>query len=184
MTPITREYYNYKETSKLSLADNSNSFAIILYKDACDPSAFRNPGRELVAIKGQLNTSLSSLKRNPDLFLKYSKEKYKNKCNCKNKNFDDVEKTFNSLATKWQNDTKFLSDINEISLHPDHQRIIGMGDKIIPLILNRLAEKPSYWFWALKAITREDPVPPSDRGDIIEMTNHWLDWGHEHGYRD
>jgi hypothetical protein len=34
-----------------------------------------------------------------------------------------------------------------------------MGKDAIPLLLRELGKKSGRWFWALKAITREDPVP-------------------------
>lgn len=94
----------------------------------------------------------------------------------------DARERFEKLVQEWLSDTKFLSNIDEIALHPAYQRIIGMGPEVIPFILEKLITSPSYWFWALKAITGEDPVPADDRGDMVKMTQHWLQWGREHGY--
>ncbi|MFZ4524630.1 MAG: hypothetical protein ACOYOE_03545 [Chlorobium sp.] len=94
----------------------------------------------------------------------------------------DSKERFEMLMQEWQCDTKFLSNIDEIALHPAYQRIIGMGPTVIPFILEKLITSPGYWFWALKAITGEDPVPAADRGDMVSMTQHWLQWGRENGY--
>ncbi len=48
-----------------------------------------------------------------------------------------------------------------------------MDPTIILFILEKLITLQGYWFWALKAITGEDPVPAADR----DMTQHWLQWG-------
>ncbi|WP_333155627.1 hypothetical protein [Microcoleus sp. SVA1_A1] len=34
-----------------------------------------------------------------------------------------------------------------------YQRIIGMGQPVVPLIFRDLEQKSDYWFWALRAIT-------------------------------
>jgi hypothetical protein len=39
------------------------------------------------------------------------------------------------------------------------------------------------WFWALKSITREDPVPAGDRGSTPKMVDAWLSWGKQKGYQ-
>jgi len=90
---------------------------------------------------------------------------------------------FDELKTRWQNETEHLSSPTEIALHPAYQRIIGLGPQAIPLILNELDRQPHQWFWALKAITGEDPVPKSDRGRVAAMARAWLAWGDENGWR-
>jgi hypothetical protein len=69
-----------------------------------------------------------------------------------------------------------------MSMHPAYQRIIGMGEKAIPLILAELAERPGHWFWALASITGEDPVAEQSRGKLREMASAWLAWGRQKGY--
>lgn len=89
---------------------------------------------------------------------------------------------FHELATKWRQETAFLSSTTEIATHPAYQRIIGFGPQAIPLILAELRKKPEPWFWALTAITGEDPVATDDQGKIQAMAKAWLDWGHENGW--
>lgn len=44
-------------------------------------------------------------------------------------------------------------------MHPAYQQIIGMGEKALPLILRDLRDRPTgHWFWALNAITGEEPT--------------------------
>ena len=52
----------------------------------------------------------------------------------------------------------------------------------IPLILNELESEPDFWFWALRALTRANPVTDNMAGNLSTMTRIWLDWGREHGY--
>jgi hypothetical protein len=69
-----------------------------------------------------------------------------------------------------------------MAMHPAYQRIIGMGPRVVPLILRELRRKPDHWFWALTAITGQDPIRPEDAGDILRMTQAWLDFGERQGY--
>lgn len=91
---------------------------------------------------------------------------------------------FLRLKEKWEEETAFLSSVSDIAMHPSYQRILGMGPVVIPFILREMGKRPSQWFWALKSISGEDPVPPKQRGNIIEMTKTWLKWGKERGYID
>jgi len=93
-----------------------------------------------------------------------------------------VKEKFESLVKKWKEETRFASTVLEMATHPAYQQIIGMGPVAIPLILNRLREELDHWFWALKAITGEDPVPQKSRGNLEQMAKAWLAWGQEKGY--
>lgn len=95
----------------------------------------------------------------------------------------DIELKFSRLFDQWKTDTRYVSTVLEMAMHPAYQQIIGMGPSAIPLILNQLLRGPDHWFWALTAITGEDPVPESSRGDLDEMTKAWLTWGRERGYQ-
>ena len=46
-----------------------------------------------------------------------------------------------------------------------------------PLILEDLRKQPFHWFWALNAITGEDPIPQSMRGRVREIAGDWITWG-------
>jgi hypothetical protein len=91
----------------------------------------------------------------------------------------DYSEEFNKYKKEWEVDTSTLSDTNEISMHSAYQRIIGMGSNAVPLIIGEMSKKPGHWFWALEAITGEDPVPPEERGKINKMTDSWLEWWEE-----
>jgi hypothetical protein len=68
-------------------------------------------------------------------------------------------------------------------MHPAYQAIIGMGPSIIPLLLHELEKQVDAWFWALQAITEEDPVSQEFRGNWQEMGKAWIAWGKERGYK-
>ena len=89
---------------------------------------------------------------------------------------------FNNLENEWKESTSILSSITEIVMHPSYQQIIGIGPSAIPFIFLSMRREPDHWFWALKAITGEDPVPNEYRGKIKKMTEAWRDWGKKNLY--
>ncbi len=90
---------------------------------------------------------------------------------------------FRRLADTVHEECAHFSSIREIVLHPSYQQIVGMGPQVLPLILKELEDKPGHWFWALRAITREDPVLPDHRGIVSEMARDWLNWAIVKGVR-
>ena len=93
-----------------------------------------------------------------------------------------AEQKFYSLAERWRSETRYVSSINQICMHPAYQEIIGMGKEALPFLIRELRSDPYYWFWALKAIAAADPVKPEDRGQIKKMSEAWLKWAEEEGY--
>ena len=93
-----------------------------------------------------------------------------------------IKQRFDQLVKTWKSEAEILSTIRDKSMHPAYQEIIGMGKEAIPLILNQMSIEPDHWFWALNATTGEDPIPEEAKGDIIEMTKAWLEWGELHGF--
>lgn len=89
---------------------------------------------------------------------------------------------FFDLKEEWEKDTAMLSSITDIAMHSAYQQIIGIGPVAVSFILYEMSRKPNHWFWALKSITGEDPVPPGAKGNIEEMTEAWLNWGREQRY--
>jgi hypothetical protein len=95
---------------------------------------------------------------------------------------DSLKEEFEALVYRWKKDTQFSSTMIDIAMHPAYQQIIGMGPCAIVLILKKLSSELDHWFWALNAITREDPVPEESHGNIKAMAQAWLDWGKSKGY--
>ena len=94
----------------------------------------------------------------------------------------DVRKRFQRLASEWKQQSRFLSNTAQMALLRPYQRIIGMGQPVVPLILEELERDPDQWFWALEAITEENPVSPAAVGNVRQMADAWLQWGREHGF--
>ena len=93
-----------------------------------------------------------------------------------------LEALFAQLAAEWRQDTRYLSSTSAIATHQAYQRIIGLGPQVIPLILAELQREPGHWFWALTALTGENPVAPANQGRTQAMTAAWLKWGTDNGW--
>ncbi len=93
----------------------------------------------------------------------------------------ELRARFKVLGEQWRQATAFMSSLSDMVTHPTYQQIIGMGGEAVPLLLEELKRQPDHWFWALKAITGEDPVSEAIRGNVDAMREAWLAWGREHG---
>jgi hypothetical protein len=89
---------------------------------------------------------------------------------------------FDRLAEKWKKETGHLSKVTRRCTHPAYQEIIAMGAAAVPLILCELKKSRDDWFWALSAITGENPITEADAGNVPKMTEAWLRWGRAKGY--
>jgi hypothetical protein len=83
---------------------------------------------------------------------------------------------------QWKTERGARSSITEAAMMPAYQEIIGMGSKAVPLILEQIrseGDEPDQWFWALRAITGENPVKPEDQGNFQKMAEAWLQWSQQ-----
>jgi hypothetical protein len=92
---------------------------------------------------------------------------------------ESLQMKFKRLLAEWKEQSIFLSSATAMAMLPSYQEIIGMGEPVLPLILNELKDRPAHLFWALRAISGEDPVPPEDRGRINKMIEAWINWGRQ-----
>ena len=93
---------------------------------------------------------------------------------------DSVARKFQELAQHWRAETAHLSSVTKQVMHPSYQRIIGLGPAVLSILLREVRQQSGYWFWALNAITGEDPVQPDDLGNVPKMSEAWLTWGRDH----
>ena len=94
---------------------------------------------------------------------------------------DSVAHKFQELAQHWRAETGHLSSVTKQVMHPSYQRIIGLGPAALPALLQEVRQRSDYWFWALNAITGEDPVQQEDLGNVPKMSEAWLTWGRQRG---
>ena len=88
------------------------------------------------------------------------------------------EEKFNRLRAEWGRECGITSSMAKIVMCPSYQKIIGMGPEVIPLILRELekeADDPDWWFWALEMLSGENPVTADVVGNNLAMAKAWLD---------
>ena len=93
----------------------------------------------------------------------------------------DIEERFSQLRDDWKEKSRYLSNSAQIAMLWPYQQIIGMGAPALPLILSELESETDHWFWALEAISGENPVPANAAGDVKAMAEAWLSWGTTRG---
>src|SRR5438067_557852 len=95
---------------------------------------------------------------------------------------ENPRERFRRLAQEWKERSRFLSNTAQMAMLPPYQRIIGIGEPAVPLILEELEREPDQWFWALEMITEQNPVPPEAAGKVRLMAQAWIEWGKKQGY--
>jgi hypothetical protein len=94
----------------------------------------------------------------------------------------DVEATFKQLASVWERETLLVSSPTEAATRDSYQKIIGLGLQCVPLLLERLRESRRNYFWALDAITHQNPAEHAE--SVGEAIDAWMEWGRDNGYID
>ena len=89
---------------------------------------------------------------------------------------------FQRLKAEWKEKSRPMSNTAQMAMLPSYQKIIGMGLEAVPFILEELRREPDQWFWALEAITEENPVPAEAAGKVRQMAEAWIEWGKRHGF--
>ncbi len=92
-----------------------------------------------------------------------------------------IRDRFHRLAADWKQQSLLMSNPAQMAMLKSYQQIIGLGPVAVPLILEELQREPNHWFWALEAITNENPVPPESAGITRKMADAWIDWGRAQG---
>jgi hypothetical protein len=65
-------------------------------------------------------------------------------------------------------------------MHPAYQRIIGLGQPAVPLLIEELRTRPDHWFWALSCIVGIDPAQGATT--VESAAERWINWAAEAGY--
>lgn len=87
---------------------------------------------------------------------------------------------FKTLADQWRRETRHVSSVMKIVMHPAYQRIMTMGEASLPLIFKDLQATRSHWLWALHYITGKDPATVDD--NYNQAVDAWLQWGRKNGH--
>ena len=93
-----------------------------------------------------------------------------------------LQAKFRKLADLWKDETIHISSLTEMENHRAYQEIIGMGQPVIPLILQELVNDPDWWFMALDALVDAPPSLEEADGNLIKLSTKWIEWGRSNGY--
>jgi hypothetical protein len=91
----------------------------------------------------------------------------------------ELQEVFYRLARQWKRESAHMSKVSSMEQLPSYAAIIALGERAIPLLLRELRHAPDYWFGALSALAKVDPVAKEHRGRIKHMTEEWIRWGVE-----
>ena len=69
------------------------------------------------------------------------------------------------------------SDLSRLFYSKGYIEVIGLGSRVVPLLLRDMKEKRRPWIFALEAITRQNAARHVEPGDIRSAINAWLVWG-------
>lgn len=94
---------------------------------------------------------------------------------------EDFVTRFHRLVRVWRSETAHCSSLDTKFSHPAYVEIVGMGRKVIPLIIAEIQRQPDWLFGALPEITGEDPIADADRGDLDAMISSWVQWASRRG---
>jgi hypothetical protein len=91
----------------------------------------------------------------------------------------ELEQIFNGLVKNWKEATGGYSVTTRRYAHPSYQAILVLKEDVVPLILRELQQRPDWWFEALRALTKENPVTAG--ATFEEAVNAWIEWGKRSG---
>jgi hypothetical protein len=89
-----------------------------------------------------------------------------------------------SLLKEIKRDTGGMSTTYHIMKHPNVQKLLDMGDKIVNFLFYLTVEYGADWvvFEILRQLTNQNPVKKENVGKFIHTTIDWLNWYVESDY--
>jgi hypothetical protein len=89
-----------------------------------------------------------------------------------------LEREFNERADRWERETAIHSSPSATYFHRDYIAIIASGmahrSVIVPLILKRIPDSGSDWFFALENIAGQNPAEGEE--DFAQAVEAWRNW--------
>jgi len=94
----------------------------------------------------------------------------------------DLRERFEELKNDWKAESRHCSNTAQMAMLWPYQQIIGIGYDAVPLILAELHHETDHWFWALEAITGENPVTTEAAENVAASAEAWIQWGRRKGF--
>lgn len=89
----------------------------------------------------------------------------------------DVAKEFRRLARAIRDNYGPSSDLTDTLFSKEYMQVVGLGPRVVPLLLDDVRKTGRPWFWALEALVRTNPAKDVQHGDLAEVARRWLVWG-------
>jgi hypothetical protein len=93
----------------------------------------------------------------------------------------DFMTSFYAVLHRWERETAFVSDPDEITAHPSFAALVANAELMLPQIVEELRVKPSLLVWVLDDALGTRPYNDRDIGNIEAMTNAWIAWAERNG---
>lgn len=89
-----------------------------------------------------------------------------------------------ALIKEIKRDTGHMSTMYHKMKHPNVQKLLDMGDKIVNFLFYLISEYGGDWvvFEILRQLTKQNPVKTENVGKFIHTTIDWLSWYVESDY--
>jgi len=93
-----------------------------------------------------------------------------------------MKELFNELISVWKEETQYLS--SDVSDHWALNKIVNiMGKDSLPLFFEEMESSPDWYFGCLCKIVDGPEILKEFAGRLDELTECWLKWAEENGYR-
>lgn len=88
---------------------------------------------------------------------------------------DDLRETFERLKRAWVEKSEHMSVVADMVLLDEYLEIIGLGPRVIPLIIETLRNEGGHWFFALKALAGGVDHAAGAK-TVKEGRKRWIEW--------
>lgn len=82
---------------------------------------------------------------------------------------------FEVLRQIWDEDVRYQSSASKIIEHPAYQKIIALGEPMLPYIIQEVRNDDAHWFYALRKITGFTPEVGGNYS-IASLQRAWINW--------
>ncbi len=89
---------------------------------------------------------------------------------------------FHKFYKQWQEEVAFESNGRKIIENENYQKIIELGESIIPSIIDKYRTSQEHWSFALRAITGVNMGENELEGDLNKIRSKWLEWATENDF--
>ncbi len=95
-----------------------------------------------------------------------------------------LKEKFEAYTSIWITETMFSSSVHEIINNSAYRSIVKLGKDVIPFIIEELKKEENHWFYALEALTGQNPIKQEHRGIIRLMKSDWIEWAEKNNNYD